>query len=88
VLWCTYVLDPLVSPPQVAYAVGRAAGTAVVRNRLRRRLRALLTTTHPPLHGGLYLLGVTRGAARRSFDELAFDLSQLIDRMQPPPQLR
>jgi len=88
VLWCTYVLDPLVSPPQVAYAVGRATGTAVVRNRLRRRLRALLTKMDPPLGGGLYLFGVTQGAAQRSFDELAFDLSQLMIRMQPPPQPR
>jgi ribonuclease P protein component len=81
VLWCTFVLDPLVSPPQVAYAVGRAVGTAVTRNRLRRRLRSLLVQQYPHLPGGLYLIGATPDAARQSFDELAFDLSRLMDRI-------
>ena len=30
-------------PPRVAFAVSRAVGTAVVRNRLRRQLRAYLS---------------------------------------------
>ena len=36
-----YLADPTPTPPRVAYALGRAVGPAVVRNRLRRRLRAL-----------------------------------------------
>ena len=32
------------TPPWVAFAIGRAVGPAVVRNRLRRRLRAVLAT--------------------------------------------
>ena len=34
VLWCTFVLDPLISPTEVAYAIGRAVGPAVTRNRI------------------------------------------------------
>ena len=41
-LWCRYVDDPQLVPPRVAFAIGRVVGTAVRRNRLRRRLRAIL----------------------------------------------
>ena len=59
----------------MAYALGRAIGPAVVRNRLRRRLRALIAgTSLPP---GLYLIGAQPAAARRSQSELAFDLTRL-----------
>lgn len=85
VLWCTYVLDPLVSPPQVAYAIGRAAGPAVTRNLLRRRLRSLLQRKDSVLPAGLYLFGASPGATRRSYDELTFDLDRLLSKIQPPP---
>ena len=76
VLWCTYIPDPAATPPRVAYALGRAIGPAVVRNRLRRRLRAMLTTsTLPP---GLYLIGAQPTAAQRSRSELEFDLLKLV----------
>jgi len=81
VLWCTFVLDPLVSTPRVGYAIGRAVGPAVTRNRVRRRLRHLLQQRYPHLPAGLYLLGATPDAARRSFDELAFDLTSLVTRI-------
>ena len=76
VLWCTYIPDPTATPPRVAYALGRAIGPAVVRNRLRRRLQALLAgSSLPP---GLYLFGAQPVAARRSQSELAFDLARLV----------
>ena len=37
-----WLADPQVGVPQVAYAIGRAVGPAVTRNRLRRRLRSLM----------------------------------------------
>jgi ribonuclease P protein component len=80
VLWCTYIPDPEAVPPRVAYALGRAIGPAVVRNRLRRRLRALLEgVSLPP---GLYLIGAQPIAARRSHSELAFDLNRLVGSVQ------
>jgi ribonuclease P protein component len=76
VLWCTYIPDPVATPPRVAYALGRAIGPAVVRNRLRRRLRAMLTTaTLPP---GFYLIGAQPTAVQRSRSELEFDLLKLV----------
>lgn len=81
VLWCTFVLDPHVTPPQVAYAIGRAVGPAVTRNRLRRRLRSLLQQKFPHLPSGLYLIGATPAAAQRSYSELTFDLERMMTRI-------
>lgn len=75
-LWCTYVLDHLCNPPRIAFAIGRASGPAVVRNRIRRRLRHLLAMADLP--GGLYLFGARPAAARRSFHELESDLGALL----------
>jgi ribonuclease P protein component len=79
VLWCTYVLDPAAEQPQVAYAIGRAYGPAVVRNRTRRQLRSLLAERQLP--PGLYLIGARPDAASRSFGELAIDLDRLLSRL-------
>ncbi len=76
VLWCTYIPDPAANPPRVAYALGRAIGPAVARNRLRRRLRALLTAIELP--PGFYLIGAQPIAAQRSRSELEFDLVKLV----------
>jgi ribonuclease P protein component len=75
-LWCTFVADPTLTPPRVAFALGRALGPAVVRNRLRRRLRALLSAAPPP--PGLYLVGARPDVVARSFAELQFDLGRLL----------
>ena len=50
-------------PPQLAYAVGRPVGTAVRRNRLRRRLQAVMAELAADLPPGTYLIGATAGAA-------------------------
>jgi ribonuclease P protein component len=53
------------SDARVAYAVPRKVGTAVVRNRIRRRLRAMITDLDRDgrLDAGLYLVGVRPEAA-------------------------
>jgi ribonuclease P len=56
-LWVVFVADPSVQPPQVAFAFGRALGSAVKRNRARRRLRAILAAREGALAPGLYLVG-------------------------------
>jgi ribonuclease P protein component len=63
-------------PPRVAFAIGRACGPAVQRNRVRRRLRALLHDRELP--PGLYLFGARPAAVSRSSSELAFDLDRLL----------
>ena len=54
----------------VAYAVGRHVGGAVVRNRWRRRLRAIAAEASPDLAPGAYLVGVGRGVVELRFGEL------------------
>jgi ribonuclease P protein component len=54
----------------LAFAIGRAVGTAVVRNRLRRRLRALFGELSPTLRPGTYLVGVGPAAATLDYGEL------------------
>lgn len=51
--------------PCVAFAIGRRVGSAVVRNRLRRRLRDELTTLarDQRLPPGAYLVGLAPAAA-------------------------
>lgn len=63
------------SPPRVAFAVGRRVGPAVVRNRVRRRLRSVLAEEVATRGGlapgpGAYLVSVRPAAADASFDEL------------------
>jgi len=80
VLWCTFLPDPSASPPRVAFAIGRAVGPAVIRNQVRRRLRALLANlpddrSLPP---GWYLVGARPAAVGRSFPQLSSDVEAMI----------
>ena len=56
-------------PPRVAFAIGKRVGGAVVRNRLRRQLRAVLAAASPA--PGDYLVGVTPEAVGLSFSDLS-----------------
>ena len=56
-------------PPRIAFAVGSHVGGAVVRNRLRRQLRAIVRQIAPP--SGAYLLSVRPEGATCSGAELA-----------------
>lgn len=61
----------------VAYAIGKAVGNAVVRNRVRRRLRVLVADLERTdrLAPGLYLVGVGPAAVGESFTGLGHHLS-------------
>lgn len=63
---------------RVAYAVGRRAGGAVVRNRIRRRLRAAVAALPTPLAPGAYLVAGGREAATCSFAELVGHLERAV----------
>ena len=65
----TFVPAGVDGPPRVAYAIGRRVGGAVVRNRLRRRLRAAVRET-PGLAPGAYLVGVSPGAEGLTYEDL------------------
>jgi ribonuclease P protein component len=67
-LRCTFLSDPELTSPAVAFAIGRAVGDAVTRNRLRRRLRAILADSDVP--PGLLLIAASPDAVELSFDRL------------------
>ena len=58
---------------RVAFAIGRPVGSAVVRNRLRRQLRAAIHELAPA--PGLYLLSVTPSAVGQSYSDLRAELA-------------
>ena len=62
-------------PPRVVYAVGRAVGPAVVRNRVRRRLRAITGESCSLLRPGAYLIRAAPTAATQSYGELSATVS-------------
>lgn len=78
----TWVARPGEDPPQVAYAIGRAVGSAVVRNRVRRRLRWALAQLPHNLPPGAYLLAVSPGAATATAEELRADLASVVAAMR------
>jgi ribonuclease P protein component len=72
------------SHARVAYAVGRPVGGAVARNRLRRRLRAVVAQRPP--RPGAYLVTVGRDAAGLGFDDLKTTVAKAMDsasRLEP-----
>jgi ribonuclease P protein component len=66
---------------RVAFSVSRSVGPAVVRNRLRRRLRALWRD-HEPAPGD-YLILTAPPATRLSFAELGDRLQAALARLEP-----
>ena len=73
-------------PPRVAYAVGRAVGPAVRRNRLRRRLRAAVREHAAGLHDGCaYLVSASPKATEYSYAELSTTLGALLVELEPAP---
>jgi ribonuclease P protein component len=68
------------------FTVSRKVGGAVVRNRIRRRLRALVAALDPALvrPGCDYVLIVRPAAVERSYAELKVDLEQALARVHRP----
>ncbi|CAN5757122.1 hypothetical protein BH24ACT6_BH24ACT6_14180 [soil metagenome] len=64
----------------MAFAIGRAVGSAVVRNRLRRRLRMLISAEQLP--PGLYLIGARPPVIKRTFEELRMEVQALCERIR------
>ena len=77
----TVVHLPTDAEARVAYAVGRKVGPAVVRNRLRRRLRAAWRELSPP--DGDHLVIAAPDAASLSFSELRSLLERALARREP-----
>lgn len=76
----TYVDDPDASGVDVAFAVPRKVGPAVVRNRVRRRLRALVDAIDPPPARGSYLIKCDIQTGQLTHDQLAHHLREALGR--------
>jgi ribonuclease P protein component len=69
-------------PAKVGFIVSRAVGSAVVRNRVKRRLRELMRRRLASLPGGcLLVLRAHPAAARARQADLAADLDLVIGRL-------
>jgi len=78
-LTISWVPGDLAEPPRVAYSVGRRVGSAVVRNRVRRRLRVLIRESADMLAPGAYLVGAGPEAASLGFESLRSHLLQALE---------
>ena len=81
-LWCSVMLDSNVSETHLAFAVGKSAGSAVVRNRIRRRLRPLLVANAEALPAGYLLVGASGEVATMPASKLAEQVGSLIERVR------
>jgi ribonuclease P protein component len=69
------------SPPRVGFVVSRSVGAAVVRNRVRRRLRHLVVEQLdrlPP--GSRVVVRALPGSAAATYDQLGTALGSALDR--------
>lgn len=72
-------------PARVGFVVNKAVGSAVLRNRVHRRLRALMSARLPELPpGSLTVVRALPASATASYDELAADLDGALRRVLSP----
>jgi ribonuclease P protein component len=80
-VWCIYRPDEAPEPSRAAFAIGRSVGNAVVRNRVRRRMREILRVCSLP--AGDFLFGISPAGAGLPFDQLRSHVVTVIDRCRP-----
>lgn len=72
------------TPPRVGFVVSKAVGTAVVRNQVKRRLRAVLAQRVDRLPAGsLLVVRANPTAAQASSSELARAVDRVLGRLLP-----
>jgi ribonuclease P protein component len=75
-----------VGPPRFGFTVTKALGGAVIRNRIRRRLKAAVgaVAAHSAKPGADYVLIARAAAEERPFETLKQDLEQAFERVHRP----
>lgn len=74
--------DPEVEPARVGFVVNKAVGNAVLRNRVHRRLRAVMAARLPDLPAGsLTVVRALPTSASSSYDELVADIDGALQRV-------
>jgi ribonuclease P protein component len=68
------------SEAEVSYAINRRVGTAVVRNRLRRRLKAIMTELAPSLLAGAYVVRTGPDSSTLGYEELRVAMSRAVEK--------
>jgi len=81
-----YASDGSTGMARIGVTVSKAVGGAVVRNRVRRRVRGALEAL-PPLDPGRRILFVASPAAAGSYAEVARDVSRAVARLARAPAL-
>jgi ribonuclease P protein component len=76
----SYLERPDWDRSEVAYAVNRKVGSAVQRNLLRRRMRAILAERAAELPIGAYLVRSDPDGTRLDFHELKVAMSQALEK--------
>jgi ribonuclease P protein component len=79
-VWASFIPDEG-GPTRVGFALGRALGSAPVRNRARRRLRAALDAHRDELPGGWLLVGAKPEIIRNTFQEIETDVSAIVSEL-------
>ena len=73
-----YRIDDSQGTVNVAYSIGKRVGTAVVRNKVKRRLRSLVEEYSCQMPCGDYLVIVSPRAVERDFEELRSELREVL----------
>lgn len=81
-IWVSAIIDSSLGETQVAYAVGRRAGGAVRRNRLKRQLRHVVRSCSHALRPGWYLVGVSAGVDQLSYQQMEATVARLLGEVQ------
>jgi ribonuclease P protein component len=76
------LFDDSPPPPRVGIAVNKAVGIAVQRNRVKRRLRAVMATHVTSLPGGRVVIRALPPSARAGFASLAGDVDRCVNRLK------
>jgi ribonuclease P protein component len=73
---------PIADPARVGFVVSKAVGNAVLRNRVHRRLRAVMAAQLPSLPpGSLTVVRALPPSASSSYDELVADVAGALRRI-------